>query len=652
MRIAICLFAICALSFQFLDETSAQEKPTKRVADVIYDVGDGIVVIPSVQSSAEHFQNAFEAITTFKFDLGAQLKGSFPHTMNMDKPAVIYDFDKGRQTVQMPFDRVELIRVLARDPEGIKPGVPFPLKDSILTGFPVFWNRDLGHGLIKDGHLIASPNKKPKEGESDFKSFDAFKDAKPLSESLDARMIELFDRTGFGFFARPKAALADLPVFWGWGREIKNLNAREQDLVEKIHKAQACLNAGAVGITYQKDQFNGEFHLKYSRDDAFDDLFDFAAANEHKFDPTIGLPAENLLFSLSTQTSIFKSPDLGRLLLKLSVPSVGSFLQLNLDNSFFSVTGNLLADSQNDIAGVRIAIYKSADSAFSAVAILDARDPEQFFDELQKLMAMVEPETEEGLSPAAVAEIERLIKDLGSRSYSTRESAETRLSLAARRAEPALKKAASESDVAEVRMRASRILRRLAVKPASAAKNLSNLNFWANYDPDIAIEKGTTSLFDQPARLLRITHPPTFTDMDSRKMSSKLKQLFGQNWNRVPVVRVGDRFVVMIGGDDKAMEQTIDNLKRSINPIKKIATSEAPYFNEGNLQMHFSFARISETFVDGVGQFTAAYIKDYEDDSKLTSVSFQLLPDYWQSTLNMPIEELRPFANCGEFFRD
>ena len=49
-------------------------------------------------------------------------------------------------------------------------------------------------------------------------------------------------------------------------------------------------------------------------------------------------------------------------------------------------------------------------------------------------------------------------------------------------------------------------------------------------------------------------------------------------------------------------------------------------------------------------RFTA-FIKDYEDDSKLTSVSFQVLPDYWQGTLNMPIEELRLFSDAENFSR-
>ena len=118
MKFAICFVSMCALWLQFSVEAFAQDdRPANRVADAIYDVGNTFVIIPGVESTAKHVQNAVEAITDSKIDIDEAIKRSFPESMSLDKPTVIYNFDVGgRGSFQMRFDNVDLISRLASDP--------------------------------------------------------------------------------------------------------------------------------------------------------------------------------------------------------------------------------------------------------------------------------------------------------------------------------------------------------------------------------------------------------------------------------------------------------------------------------------------------------------------------------------------------------
>ena len=108
---------MCALWLQFSVEAFAQDdRPANRVADAIYDVGDTFVIIPGVESTAKHVQNAVDAITDSNIDIDEAIKRSFPESMSLDKPTVIYNFDVGgRGSFQMRFDNVDLISRLASD---------------------------------------------------------------------------------------------------------------------------------------------------------------------------------------------------------------------------------------------------------------------------------------------------------------------------------------------------------------------------------------------------------------------------------------------------------------------------------------------------------------------------------------------------------
>jgi len=425
----------------------------------------------------------------------------------------------------------------------------------------------------------------------------------------------------------------------------------EKKLIKKLDLATQDASIGAAGLTYANRQLNAEFHLKFSKKDSFDGILDFENADESSFQPTVGLSTKELLASFSLQNSIFASAEVGRLFQKTMHPSFGNLVPIGSDSSLFRLTGGLVADSWKDITGARVAIYNPRPDVLSVVSIIDAKEPEEFFSEVEKLVAIVEPVEGSGPSELASKELDRLIQNLGSREYSLRQRAQTRLEIAGKRALPALKKAIKESDSAEVRMRSTGIVKRLEQLSSTPREKVSNLNFWANLDPELAIVKGADELFGFPSRRIKIQLPKELTDEQKSDANQQLRRLFGENWDRVEVIRVGDRFVIMFGYDEALLTETLENLKGGKDPVGKLAATDAPWFQEGNLQLHVSFQRFRKLFVPKDSGGFWNFGVEHPESNLLTSLSLSLVPDYWQMTFNIPVEEIQPFNDCGYFFR-
>ena len=95
-----------------------------------------------------------------------------------------------------------------------------------------------------------------------------------------------------------------------------------------------------------------------------------------------------------------------------------------------------------------------------------------------------------------------------------------------------------------------------------------------------------------------------------------------------------------------------ENLKANRDPVGKLAAGDAPWFQEGNVQIHASFKRIKDAFFKNHdGGFFAGWGADFPDKDVLTSLSLSLSPDYWQATFNMPVEEIKPTFGCGEILQ-
>ena len=622
----------------------------------IYDVPGTILFLKSKTSSIDHVQNFLDDLLGSSIDVKSSYS-SYPDAIDISKPMVFYGMGGGdSQVVQLQLKNHESALALGQDKD-VDTDSPFRLKDKYATESPFYSSKKTCKGLVKDNLLFAAPapkaDGKEKDDATEKSTFDLIRNAKLINDSLDPRMNDFVQRTGMGVIVSPQDTPPAFSSFLsgpiGWKKPT--LNEKEAELFEKLESAVEKAKRAAMGVVYTKAQLNAELHVRFSTDDAFDGLLDFKAVQEQKFKPTVGLPANDLLASISLQTGLFASSDVTRLLLKAGVPGAGILSGVNQNAAMFQLTGNLLADTRDDIEGVRVGLYCQKKGTLSVVTIFDARKPDEFFLELEKLLLLVEPEEVEQQSELAIAEYERLISELGSKKYSIRERAETRLAIAGRRAVETLKQAIKETESGEIRMRATRLVNRVGVQKSSPRQKVDNLNFWANLDPEFVIEKGQREMFGMPARMVRARLPGSLSDEQKGNAQRRLKQLFGDQWDQIPFVRVGDQFVAMFGYDESMLQSTVENLKEQKDPLGQLAAENAPYFKEGNMQIHASFQRMQKMFGEDKGKgddWIVGLIHGYPFNDVLTSVSLSLTPNYWQTCVNIPIEEFGPAYALGD----
>jgi len=120
------------------------------------------------------------------------------------------------------------------------------------------------------------------------------------------------------------------------------------------------------------------------------------------------------------------------------------------------VVRRLLGDLYSRLRVGRMAVYQSGDprlGQLAVVAVLEPNDPAQFLTELAQYARLGDVEQFDPKVEASKAEIEKLIADLGSDDFETREAATTKLGLIGDATLPYLEKAEKSED-AEVRRRA------------------------------------------------------------------------------------------------------------------------------------------------------------------------------------------------------
>jgi hypothetical protein len=209
----------------------------------------------------------------------------------------------------------------------------------------------------------------------------------------------------------------------------------------------------------------------------------------------------------------------------------------------------------------RAALYRNADETrnglFSLVAILDADDPKKLLAELKELARFADG-TRLDLSDKAgkgtdVADVQKLIRDLGDDRYAVREAAATKLNLIGEPALPLLEKA-QDSDDAEVARRSRELYDELARDAAQRRKDLLDKKL-PRVHPTFLFVPAAETMDGQDIDVIRIRLP----ERDAAA-AQQLKQLLGPNWNNVRLAIRGKQVVILMGSDLSLLRQTLKNL--------------------------------------------------------------------------------------------
>jgi hypothetical protein len=293
------------------------------------------------------------------------------------------------------------------------------------------------------------------------------------------------------------------------------------------------------------------------------------------------------------------------------------------------------------LRGSRAAVYPNADEQkhglFTVVAVLDTDDPEKFLKEMRQLARFAAGEGLDLSDKAArkedVAEVERLIRDLGDDQYTVRESASTKLGLIGEPVLPLLEKAITSTDL-EVRRRAQDLKERILAAAADRRRELLSKDLTHHLRP-------TFGFAPQPELRdgLRLEVVRVRLAGPDAPAASQLRQLFGPDWDRIRLVVHGKQVVALWGSDLSLLQATLTNLKEG-RPGLAEAKCLAPFGRTSDpgrkVEFHLSLQA-------GLALMKAEDLKQKPAGREQSLSSFALTaePERLQLDLWLPSAELR-----------
>lgn len=622
----ICL-AVLAAGHCIEDSSSAQD--VLSVVDEIRDFQDGTVVIQSL----DQFRNQGSAFLTDSKSgkLVGLFMGMFQYEgeginkkYDSTRPLVFYsDVSGKKRLIQLPVNSWEQVK---RD---FQKKVDAPFRASYPRFIAFIFRASYAFAIADDSHLGFA---------QDEQLVIDFANAPMLSTSLNNRFKKLFNESGMTAYFR--VTDEQRPTSFESSKGHDEFTPEESETLRRIDRVVESAQAMAIGLTYEKRCVALQWLLAFKDHDAASEIFDFGETNR-AFKATVGLPRKGLISTVSLNVETLRSPETARVIPKIIGP--------DLNGQSVGLAMQLLADAWHDVRGVRMGLYVAegeSQGKLCLVGVIDPRNPDSIVNELNKLVTLVGKESGEKSNPEQTAEIESLIRQLGSPEFLVRERASTRLVLAGSAAEKHLIKAASSGE-AEVRLRARRALDEIAKHTETAAKKYSvdSIKFWANLRPQFSMENILAKYGSHDCYLLRIHPDPDKTENEVQIADKTMAQVFGESWDMVPMVRVGDQFVFLFGSKTELLDKAVANLKTNRDPIGSSQIIQNQKVVPGQLQVHFSLAQlINAGFFDGMKrnpwQSRVFDVPVEVGENNLTTMTFSLDPKTWGVNLHVPIEEI------------
>jgi hypothetical protein len=241
----------------------------------------------------------------------------------------------------------------------------------------------------------------------------------------------------------------------------------------------------------------------------------------------------------------------------------------------------------------RVAVYQSSDPArfgqLSAVAILEPSNPGQFLGEIMQYARLGDVEQFDPKGQASKAEIEKLVGELGSDDFDTREAASTKLGLIGDATLPYLEKA-EKSDDAEVRRRAGDLRRGILAAADLRKKELAEGLVKKAFRPTFTLKLKAEKRADADVHLLGMRF-----EGDDAPYAGALKDLLGPEWNRLRIAVVNKQVVVLIGSELTLLEQAIQNVrdgKPGLEQSPALAEFHKRAAPERRIELHLALGRV------------------------------------------------------------
>jgi hypothetical protein len=286
------------------------------------------------------------------------------------------------------------------------------------------------------------------------------------------------------------------------------------------------------------------------------------------------------------------------------------------------VVRRILGDLYSRLRLARTAVYLSSDQArfgqLAAVVILEPADTDKFLAELGQYARLGDVAQFDPKAQAGLAEIEKLIADLGSDDFEKREAATTKLGLIGADALPALEKAA-QSDDAEVRRRAEDLVRDLRQAAEMRKQELAQGLLKKAFRPTFTLKPNAEKVADVPVHLLGMSFKA-----EEAPYAAALKDLFGPEWSRLRLAVVEKKLVVLIGSELPLLEQAVRNVRGAKPGLEQSATLAAFHRQAQpgrRIELHVAVSRF-RALVTPADQLP----KDFKPTGACTSLALRTAP--------------------------
>ena len=611
------------------DETDAKELAKRKSFAAIKDRSKNLLII---QSRSQFVNNAQDLVRDlgFGFDGFVESLVEFeqPNMFDEEKPIVAYEDgvvafpveDAEKLSQYVLDDSSETADTLARPREVIAQPVKFALQPS-----------DVGYGRLSGEYLLLA------EGPEVLEDWDS---PPPLLPGLPEASRELIYSSGISLVG----PVQDNPFLWGeFAFQTRDVDAEEKLAQEQIMQAAAAAERFLVGVTYEDHSLEIRQQLLFDKDPPVDELFDFTA---HPVHLRQALPTKGLVGSIALDLSVVKSQALTRTLLKESFRFPP--LKDQVSPTAVASVAEILGDNLNELNTFRAGLYRLPDGGgnggICVIAVLDPKDKARFIEQLRQWSVAVGAKTD-GWDQANDKDelVEQWIAELDSPNFDARRRASRRLKLAGRDVADQLRFAAKNASSPEARMRLQGILEYLegtSLKHSQQILRGTVLESWFNGSVQYTFAARTAVIGEYAGYELEI-QPPEQSEAKTEAERTQLRSAFGDQWNRIRLVPVGDQLVLMVGSDEGLMTATLRNLEKGENPLHdKLSRTQRREGLDQTLEIAFSVPRLLELFDDG--EQTPVDAGD-----ELCSFSLKMRRNTWDGGLHVPASQILPILASG-----
>jgi hypothetical protein len=241
----------------------------------------------------------------------------------------------------------------------------------------------------------------------------------------------------------------------------------------------------------------------------------------------------------------------------------------------------------------KVAVYHSSDPArfgqLATVLILEPANPGQFLTDILQYARLGDVEQFDPQRETTKAEIEKLVADLGSDDFETRESASTKLALVGEPAVALLMKA-EKSDDAEVRRSAGDLRRAIQAAADLRRKELAEGLVKRAFRPTFTLKLKAEKRADADVHLLGMKF-----DAEDAPYSAALRDLLGPEWSRMRIAVVNKQVVILVGSDLALLDQAIQNVrdgKAGLEQSTALAEFHKRAAPERRIELHLALSRV------------------------------------------------------------